>query len=79
MMAGRKKTVSDSEILSLFAESTDPVLGTAEVAETLDFSIQGARQRLYDISDKGHLDFKKIGGSPAFWLTPEGEEALTEG
>lgn len=75
-MAGRKQTVSDTEILEYFADSPDPVLGTAEIAELLDFSKQGARKRLYALAEKGLLNYKRVGGSPAFWLTAAGEEKL---
>ena len=78
-MAGRKETVSDAEILRNFKESDDPFLSTGEIADILDFTNSGARKRLYDLAEKGLLDYKRVGRSPAFWLTAEGEEILTEG
>ncbi|TKX80266.1 hypothetical protein [Halorubrum sp. SD626R] len=67
-MAGRKETVSDSEIVNLFEETTDPVLTTSEVAEELEFTLTGARKRLYALEDEGVLRMKKAGNSPVWWL-----------
>lgn len=77
-MAGRKETVSDAEILALFSESSDPFLSTSEIANDLDFSNEGARKRLYNLSEDGLLDFKRVGRSPAWWLTSEGRAKLKE-
>lgn len=78
MPGGRKETVSDSEILELFRESSDPVLSTAEIAEALEFTKSGARKRLYDLVDDGYIESKKIGNSPAYWLTPDGDEFVSK-
>ncbi|MFC4407974.1 hypothetical protein [Haloarchaeobius iranensis] len=77
-MAGRKETVSDSEILNFFAESDDPVLTTSEVADAFDFSNEGMRKRLYSLVDESALDYKKAGRSPVWWLTEAGRESLNE-
>jgi predicted ArsR family transcriptional regulator len=75
-MAGRKETVSDAEILRFFEESSDPFLTTVEVAEFLGFSNEGARKRLYDLADEGLIDFKRVGRSPAWWITNSGRELI---
>jgi predicted ArsR family transcriptional regulator len=76
MAGGRKETVSDDEILRLFVETSDPILSTAEVADELGFSKTGARDRLYQLVEEGRLEYKRIGNSPAFWLTDSGEDLL---
>jgi len=70
-MAGRKNTVSDSEIVSIFEDSGDPVLTTSEVAEELGFSLAGARKRLYRLEEKGVLSKKKAGNSPVWWVSED--------
>ena len=76
-MAGRRETVSDAEILRFVRDSSDPIVTTAEVAEYLEFSKEGARKRLYSLAEEGYLDFKKVGRNPAFWITDNGREFLT--
>lgn len=77
-MAGRRETVSDEEILGFFQDTTDPVLGTAEVAEFLDFSNPGTHKRLKPLAQEGLLESKKIGNSIAWWITEEGKAHLGE-
>lgn len=75
-MAGRKETVSDSEILNFFAESDDPVLTTSEVSDAFGFSNEGMRKRLYSLADESALAYKKAGRSPVWWLTDAGREFI---
>jgi hypothetical protein len=77
MAGGRKETVSDREILQIFYESPDPFLSTKEVAAEIEFSNAGAIDRLYGLSEKSYLEYKKVGNSPAFWITESGEDYLT--
>ncbi|WP_410764917.1 winged helix-turn-helix transcriptional regulator [Haloferax sp. DFSO60] len=70
-MAGRKPTVTDEEILSIFESHKDPFLSTAEVAEELDFSQQGTIKRLQALESEGHLRNKNAGGSLIWWLSSE--------
>lgn len=72
MPGGREQTVSDKEILQFFIDSDDPVLFTGEVADFLDFSLGGARDRLKDLSSRDLLDMKKGGRVPVWWITDEG-------
>ncbi|TKX52952.1 hypothetical protein EXE44_16565 [Halorubrum sp. SS7] len=58
-------------VLSLFNESSDPVLTTSEVAEELDFSLSGTRKRLYQLNEDGIIDMKKAGNSPVWWLSTD--------
>ncbi|MGZ0746717.1 winged helix-turn-helix transcriptional regulator [Haloparvum sp. AD34] len=75
-MAGRKETISDEEILSIFIENSDPFLTTSELADELDFTLTGIRKRLYDLDEEGYLSFKKAGNSPVWWITDEGKEFI---
>jgi predicted transcriptional regulator len=75
-MAGRKPTVSDSEILSIFRESSDPALSTGEIADDLGMSQQGAYSRLSDLVDEGLIETKKFGQGRGWWLTEDGVERL---
>jgi predicted transcriptional regulator len=77
-MGGRKPTVSDSEILAIFADSEDPVLSAPEVAENVSIGSQGTYQRLKELHDRGLLATKKVGQGRAWWLTPEGRTFLEE-
>ncbi|MFC7205273.1 winged helix-turn-helix domain-containing protein [Haloferax namakaokahaiae] len=67
-MAGRKPTVSDEEIISIFKSHEDPFLSTSEVAEELGFSQQGTLKRLQSLEKDGVLQKKKAGGSLIWWL-----------
>ncbi|MFC4405413.1 hypothetical protein [Haloarchaeobius iranensis] len=76
MAGGRKETVSDDEILSLFVETDDPVLTTSEVADVLDFSLNGTRKRLDSLEANGLLAVKRAGRGKIWWLTDEGREFI---
>ena len=67
-MAGRKETVSDEEILDIFADQSDPVLTTSEIADELDFTLTGARKRLYKLEEEGYIKYKKAGNSQVWWV-----------
>lgn len=75
-MAGRSPTVSDKEILSIFADAADPVLSAPEVADQLSIGEQGTYQRLRELEEKGALDSKKIARGRAWWITGRGERHL---
>lgn len=77
-MVGRGEDIEDKEILRTFAEGDEPIYGTAELANKFDFSKSGIRRRLYNLERKGYLGSKKIGNSPAFWITDEGIDRLDE-
>ncbi|NGM70267.1 hypothetical protein G6M89_14820 [Natronolimnobius sp. AArcel1] len=69
---GRKPTVSDSEILRVFEEASDPVLTTSEVAEEIDLGRRGTYSRLQQLSEADELELKKVGETAAVWWYPEG-------
>lgn len=67
---GRKPDVSDSDILEVFRQASDPVLTTAEVAENVDIGHRGTYDRLQKLRDEGVLEMKKVGESGAVWWHP---------
>ena len=78
MPGGRKRTVSDAEILAVFDGSADPVLSAPEVAEGLPIGKTGTYQRLRELQSDGLVKSKKIGQGRAWWLTDAGREFLDE-
>lgn len=68
---GRKPTVSDSEILDVFREASDPVLTTKEVAEQLDIGQRGTFDRLNKLVESGEIEMKKVGKTGAVWWYTE--------
>lgn len=70
---GRPPMIPDEEILQLVRDHPDPVVGTAEIADALDFSRNGTKKRLDQLVEQGDLENKKIGTVSVFWL-PETEE-----
>lgn len=80
MSGGRKPTVSNSEFLQFFVNSSDPFLTTAEVAELAGFSTNsGANKRLTELETKGFVESKKVGRGLAWWITDAGRESLESG
>lgn len=68
---GRRQTVSDQEILEVIKSSTDPVLTTREVAESIDMTRRGTLPRLQDLHDRGFVKRKKVGKSGLVWWIPQ--------
>lgn len=68
---GPKPSVSDDEILSLFRETDDPVLSTAEVANMLPLQRRSVYDRLVSLREDGRLKGKQIGGRNTVWWVPE--------
>jgi predicted transcriptional regulator len=77
-MGGRKPTVSDSEILSIFLDSEDPVLSSTEVSEHLSIGSQGTYQRLKELHERGFVETKKVGQGRAWWITDAGHEFIED-
>jgi biotin operon repressor len=77
-MAGRKRTVSDREILLIFRDATDPVLSAPEVAAELPIGETGTYKRLRELRENSLLASKKIGQGRAWWLTDEGRTYVSE-
>lgn len=78
-VAGRKPTVTDGELLRIFAESPHEFLATNEVADEIEMSQQGTSKRLDSLSEDGYLYTRVAGNVRIWWLTQEGkEQALAE-
>lgn len=75
---GRKKTVSDVEILRQFAYSPDPAFFATEFTDEFDMSRQGVLARLDDLEDRGFLRSKKASGRRVFWITHDGLEKVSQ-
>jgi len=67
-MGGRPPMIGDDEILEIFREADDPVLGVSEVADELGYSLQGTGKRLDALADEGRLMKKVTGGARIYWL-----------
>lgn len=70
-MAGRKPTVSDEDILSVFTNTADPVLTTSEVAEEIGLGRRGTLDRLTNLAEEGLLQTKQVGNAGAVWWSPQ--------
>lgn len=75
---GRKKTVSDLDILREFALDEAPFMHPTELTETLDMSRQGIYKRLVQLEDEGLLESKKAADARNWWLTDEGRRYISE-
>lgn len=64
---GRSRDVSDETILDILRSADDPVLTTAEVAESIDLKHRGTYQRLTQLADEGQVQFKKAGAKATVW------------
>lgn len=69
-MAGRKPTITDSEILQVFYDHEDPVLTTSEVANEFDITHRGTYSRLVQLEEDGKVKRKKVGERGAVWWVP---------
>jgi len=74
---GRQKKVDDEDILVAIATSPDPVTTAPELAEKLDYSQDGVRRRLLELSDKGWVESRDVGArATIYWLTPAGRARM---
>lgn len=75
---GRKRRVTDADLLDVFRATSDPVLSTAEVAEAVPIKRRGVLTRLRRLEEDGDLDSKQIGGRNTVWWTVEKAERRRE-
>lgn len=66
--SGRPPQDTDAEILAVFHSSSDPVLGTREVTESLSIDIDATRLRLQQLQETGDIAGKTIGDRRVWWL-----------
>jgi len=57
----------DPDLAAVFAESDDPALTSAEVAEALGMSQQGASARLTSAAAHGVVERKTVGARAVVW------------
>lgn len=67
---GRKRRVSDSDILEIFQATNDPVLTVGDVAEQLPIGKRGLHDRLRNLEDEGLLA-SKLAGQTTVWWSPK--------
>lgn len=75
-MTGRKRTVTNKEILETLSAISEPFLTTTEVADELDFSQPGALRRLRELEELNLVGTKKAGNSNTWWITDRGRAYL---
>jgi transcription initiation factor IIE alpha subunit len=75
-MSPRPEEEENMNLLRVVASSDDPVVTTGEVSEQVSIGRRRTRDRLYELADKGLIDYKKAGNSPVFWITEKGEATL---
>ena len=63
--------VSDSEILEVFRESTDPFVSISELTEELGMTRQALNYRLRTLEEKGRIRSKPAGGNALGWWLPD--------
>ena len=59
--------VSDEEILSVFENMRGPVVTSKDVAVTVGMSTESARERLYDLYERGLVDKRKASNVIVWW------------
>jgi predicted ArsR family transcriptional regulator len=73
MVPGPDPEHSAEDIIEIFVQSPEPAFVASEIAESLDASTQGARNRLERLVEQGHLAKKSPGArTTMYWLTPQG-------
>ena len=63
LSADKNTGVSSEEILNVLRRSDDLVLGTATIAEAIDMSSQGAKDRLFPLEEDGRVVAQRVGNS----------------
>jgi predicted ArsR family transcriptional regulator len=67
--AGRKRTVTDDELIEAVKAINGPFATGAEVAEAVGLSAVQARERLGGLYDDGVLDRKQAGSAVGYWVS----------
>jgi len=71
---GRKKTISDAEILREVRLYPDPVVTAKEIANEIGMTSQGVNARFDGLADNGYLNKKQVGArAVVYWLTDSGK------
>lgn len=76
---GRKRDVSDAEILQAIALHPDPIVTASEVADAVGITSQGVNSRLQELVEVDLVVRKDVGARAAvYWLTPEGKQKASQ-
>lgn len=76
---GRKRDVSDAQILKTMALHPDPVVTAGELADKLDMTNSGMNKRLDQLVDGGFVEAKQVGARAViYWLTADGRNRASE-
>ena len=79
MTRGPDPSVSTFELLSFFAESSDPAFAAQEISNEYNKTRQWADRRLKQLESEGYLKSKNPGGrARVYWVTNSGEQYLSE-
>ena len=68
---GRKRRVSNDELIAVFRDADDPVLTSREVSESVSIGHSGVKKRLDALHDDERLHKKKVGGRATVWWVPD--------
>lgn len=75
---GRSKRVSDEDLLRAIATSPDPIVTAPELADRVEYSVDGVRERLKGLEEQGYVRCRDVGArATIWWITPEGRQQLS--
>lgn len=72
--SGRKREVSDRELLVAARNIPEPVFTAKEVAQEVDMTQQGVDKRLRKLEDDQLVNSAKKGASRVWWVTYRGRK-----
>lgn len=78
MGAGRPPEVSDEEILEPIQLTDDPVLTTAEVAQSLPIGQRAVLNRLADLHEEGVVSRKNLDDQYSVWWIPSSSQVMLQ-
>jgi len=76
---GRSQRLEDDDFLRAIALSPDPVVTAKEIGQQLNYSTDGARDRLEKLEEKGLVQSREVGArAMIWWLTDDGRNCLSK-
>jgi len=73
-----RQTVSDADIVARMTDSADAAFTATELADHFGMSDEGMRNRLRQLAERGHVDFKKPGVRTLIWWPAGDYSAVSE-
>lgn len=67
---GRKRRVSNTEILRVFTDTDRPVLTTGQVANELPLGKRQLQERLIELYENGDIEQESVGARSYIWWRP---------